>query len=85
MPYITQNRRQVFSTAIAELSSKIEKPGDLNYVLYKLMIALAEKLGNNYDAHNAVMGAITCCQQEYYRIEVVPYEETKKNINGSID
>lgn len=84
MPYITQDRRMVFNEYVENLSSLIETPGDLNYLCFLLSKALAKHLGNNYTAHNAVIGALDSCKEEYRRRILNPYEDKKIKIEGDI-
>ena len=40
--------------------------------------------GENYANYNAMIGALECCKQEYYRTLVGLYEDKKIDENGDV-
>ena len=79
MPYIKTERRIDIHT-----SRDIENPGELNYYLTKVCLAYFEKFGKSYTTLNAIIGVLECVKQEFYRREVIPYENGKLKENGDV-
>lgn len=79
MPYIESNRRvqlDGFETP--------QNPGELNYMLTLLCIKYFKEHGGRYQHINDIVGALQCCQLEFYRRVALPYEDNKKWINGDV-
>jgi hypothetical protein len=83
MPYIKAENREKFNVLLDELSDKINSPGELNYVIYYLMCKLA-KPSPSYRIYSALLTELECCKLEFYRRQMVPYEDKKKKENGDI-
>lgn len=81
MPYIKQERRTDF-----DLLDTIhpKNPGELNYVITKLVIKYFEHNGANYQAINDVLGAAQGACLEFYRRKAAPYEDVKIQENGDV-
>jgi hypothetical protein len=82
MPYITQEQR----TSI-ECSQDPLNIGEFNYFLTMIIIDYLENPESGrlcYDKYNAVMGALECIKQEFYRREIAPYEDIKIKENGDV-
>lgn len=58
--------------------------GELNFLLTTMCRRYFNKSARNYEALNAIIGALECCKQEYYRRICVPYEQTKIDTNGDV-
>jgi len=85
MPYVKQNIRKILDPHIATLFSLMNKhPGELNYVITRLLHASVSLNGLNYTQLNELMGVLECVKQEFYRTVVAPYENLKANDNGPI-
>lgn len=82
MPYIAQEDRHFFNTHIKRLSEEIKTPGELNYVITKLILLLIKK--ESYAKYNEVIGVLECVKLELYRMQIAKYEEIKKEQNGEI-
>lgn len=82
MPYIKQADRQAFDDAILALTQKIETPGDLNYVITRIVTGSLRTV--NYAVVNAAIGTLECAKLELYRRLVAPYEDKKIAENGDI-
>jgi hypothetical protein len=89
MPYIkdfkqsrTETRRQALNpfTKVLEASDV----GELNYQITCLARTFLRTHGTSYANINAVMGALECAKQEFYRRVAVPYEENKIKENGDV-
>jgi hypothetical protein len=78
MPYITQESRE--GAAHVPVT-----PGELNYAVTKLVNDyMMRKKPLNYAVINEIMGALAGAKAEFYRRVAVPYEESKKEINGDV-
>jgi len=89
MPYITQERRNKIDTAIEILChemfcNELTEPGDLNYVLTRIINIVGITENYKYSDINNVLGVLECVKQEIYRRVAVPYEEYKKRTNGDV-
>ncbi len=100
MPYINKNRRKDLDYHIADLVSELQilgtgrnvkKPGELNYVITKLVLGYLYQKKNqeilhtpSYTDMNEVMGVLECVKAEFYRKEVAPYEDEKAELNGDV-
>jgi len=83
MPYITETQRQKFDIFIKNMP-KIEDPGELNYIFYKISLKYLEGKGESYQTYNDIAGVFSCCDKELYRRRTVLYEGKKINLNGDI-
>lgn len=79
MPYIKQEKRD---RVWGDVSSS--DPGELNYLLTKVIHGYIYDHGLNYDAINDVVGALEGCKLEFYRRIVAPYEDRKIEENGDV-
>lgn len=61
-----------------------ETAGQLNYCLTLMCQRYFSKSKRNYEAHNAVMGALECAKQEFYRRQTIGYEDEKIKANGDV-
>lgn len=87
MPYISQERRKILLVKkLGELGRNIGGPGELNYVITKIMcdFLLAIDAPYSYQELNELIGVLECAKQELYRCLVVPYEEQKIKENGDV-
>ncbi len=80
MPYIPNEVRLELNSGQAVASD----PGELNYVITKIVLQYIEAKGKNYSTFNDAVGALECSKQELYRRLVVPYEITKTAMNGDV-
>lgn len=84
MPYIKQSNRFKFDDILEHLSEhKNITAGELNYLISSLVWAIF-KDNRSYSKANELMGVLECVKQEFYRRQVVPYEEEKVLENGDI-
>ena len=84
MPYIKQEDREVFDDHLYELGEMIEKPGEMNYCFTVLIKHYLKNLGKTYQSINDCIGVLEAAKLEFYRRDVVEYENLKKDINGDI-
>ena len=90
MPYITQERRNELAKVTPSLDKKIpSSAGDLQFVIADLINKFLNSTESRegklrYQHMNDVMGALSGAQQEFYRLVVVPYEDSKREENGDV-
>lgn len=83
MPYITDAERSWLEKHWKEIP--IKSPGQLNYVLTKIIHEYIEKNGTlNYTVINEVMGVLESVKLEFYRTIAAPYEDIKREQNGKV-
>ncbi len=78
MPYVKAERRNIW------LREKPTTPGDLNFDITSLLLDYVAEHGLNYDTINAIGGALSYADKEFYRRVVVPYEQGAIERNGDI-
>ena len=83
MPYIEGNLRTAFDPWLDKLDGKIWSPGELNYVITRLIDDFLDS-APTYETYNAAVGVLACAQAELYRRRVVPYEDKKCLENGDV-
>jgi len=91
MPYITEEQRKKLDPIVEDLrdilndhTSGPEVKGEYNYVITKLIHNYIEKNGLRYHHLNDAVGILECVKQEFYHKVVIPYENSKSLLNGSI-
>lgn len=84
MPYILKEHRPIFDEITNELQTEMPNPGDLNYVITKILQIYAKEHGIKYATLNEIIGVLECCKQELYRKLVAPYEDKKIEENGDV-
>tara|TARA_R100000781_G_C3994701_1_gene98178 strand:+ start:289 stop:549 length:261 start_codon:yes stop_codon:yes gene_type:complete len=86
MPYIKPEHREEVEDALecTGLNFVPKNAGQLNYVITVFIDNYIRAYGKNYDNLNAIIGALECCKQEYYRTIVGPYEDMKIDENGDV-
>lgn len=84
MPYITQDRREVFDQALSTLAAEVANQGELNYCIYKLSTLIIERIGESYEKLSMCSSAMEHAKLEWYRKRLAPYEDVKIAENGDI-
>lgn len=85
MPYIVQDERDFLDPQIDRLLQDLPtNPGDMNYIITRLMIKFVEWHGGNYQAYNSAVGVLECCKLEFYRRQVADYEDICIKKNGDL-
>ena len=91
MPYVKQEIREQVDEDINNLLmaiKSIQNPKDtaidgiMNYVITCLMLGVYG--GGGYAVYNRAMGVFDCSSKEFYRREIVPYEDKKIIENGDV-
>lgn len=78
MPYLNEEARGRLGDYGAE------SPGDLNYLVTRLVVQHVQNNGLNYQTINDISGALTEALAEFRRRIVVPYESEKMWTNGDV-
>ena len=81
MPYIDQADRALLESVIAPVLAVQLKPGDLNYVITRL-IDMYWRRNPRYQAIAEITGVLENAKQEFYRRVAAPYEDKKCTKNG---
>lgn len=81
MPYIDPSRRNEF---IDVVNATPETPGELCYLVYRLMLNFVQFNKQNYQAISEAIGALEGAKLEFYRRIVAPYEDKKRAQNGDV-
>lgn len=88
MPYITQDRRKILDEAFhlndLETVQVIKSPGELNYLITRIVMMYLRWGRSNYTGINDVMGVFECAKAEFYRRIAAPYENDKFAENGEV-
>ena len=80
MPYLKGFERERIEAGLCPAT-----PGELNYSISKLIDRyLRFHAPVRYQHLNDVLGALQGAKQEFYRLVVVPYEETKRQEDGNV-
>jgi hypothetical protein len=83
MPYIDEPSREWLEKHFENVP--IKTPGQLNYVITKLVHDYVQKNGVlNYTIINEVMGVFESAKLEFYRTVAAPYEDKKREQNGKV-
>jgi hypothetical protein len=79
MPYVDPKTREALDEG-----QPMAGPGDLNYLITKLLLRYWTNSNRRYQDINDIMGALSGAQAEFYRRVAVPYEEKKIRENGDV-
>lgn len=83
MPYITPEQRKEIDHYINNMPSPLSA-GEYNYAISRLIHHFIIEHGLSYETLNAAVGILECAKQELLRTVVGPYEEKKRQQNGSV-
>lgn len=84
MPYIDKDSKERMEKCLPKNPGiGIYTPGELNYVITKIIIGF---LGDNpnYQKYNDAVGALECAKIELYRRRIGDYEDLKIQFNGDV-
>lgn len=87
MPYIKKEYRERLDPKIDALIDELKKAsleevdGQVNYVIFKILLHLYPPRYFNY---NRAIGVLACVQQEFYRRHVASYEDKKISESGDV-
>lgn len=85
MPYIKKEDREKYDLLVntAQVKLKDAPAGEINYVLSSIIWSIFDK-NRSYSKANELMGVLECVKQEFYRVKVAAYEDSKRIENGDI-
>jgi len=81
MPYVRIERKKALDPLIQSLAEQVTNPGDMAYVVTRLMVAQTPPEPRYADLCT-VYGNILLTAQEFWRRVVAPYENKKWLENG---
>lgn len=88
MPYIKQEDRIKWASSLQELGFEFDEngitPGELNYIITKLVHFYVLRKGLNYTHLNDVVGVLESAKAEFQRRVVAKYEDSKIIENGDV-
>ena len=87
MPYVDPRSRARLETIVGTFASALPPdvtPGELNYLITRLLQAFLRRRGLSYQSLNDVRGALENCASEFYRRVAAPYEDRKIEANGDV-
>ena len=79
MPYINDQGKDALRKG-----EDMVGPGDLNYLITKMLLRYLEQKGSSYQTINDVVGALEGAKMEFYRRVAAPYEDKKIKENGDV-
>ena len=83
MPYIIKENRYEIDECLNDLKMYIENPGELCYVVYKLLNDLTKE-NKCFKTMSSLISEVECAKLEFYRRIVSPYEDEKIKENGDV-
>jgi hypothetical protein len=83
MPYIKPECRDYFDKEIEDIVENIAQPGDLCYVIYKLLNDLTNK-NKCFKTMSSLIAEVESAKLEFYRRIAAPYEDQKIIENGDV-
>ena len=87
MPYIKKELRDKIDHEIDNLITSTLDIGEndidgvYNYIITRL---IDTRYRNGYRSFNRAMGVLDCVAREFYRRQVAPYEDKKRDENGEV-
>ena len=85
MPYIVKTLRIAFDSEIESLVGKVDEPGDVAYIIYRLAKGVVTRWGGRFSDYATFMGAAGEALAEFRRRAIGLYEEKKKLENGDVE
>jgi hypothetical protein len=78
MPYIREEDQKPFAQLMEEIdTADVQTPGELNFLITKLMVRYMRVNGCRYQQMNDVVGVLESAKAEFQRRVVNPYEDQK--------
>lgn len=85
MPYVTKSvRNQLKDRGTLKKGRSPSNSGELNYTFTEALKGYIELKGLSYSTINDILGALEGAKLEFNRRIVIPYENTKINLNGDV-
>lgn len=83
MPYIKKENRVKFEASFKALP-EIDDPGELNFLMTRIIQEYARGKVVNYKLYNEVIGCLECVKTELYRRKIADYEMAKIEENSDV-
>jgi len=91
MPYIPIEQRRQIDTVLENMAKTpfglgymMNGPGELNYLITKIIKGYLDKQTVKYTTLNEIVGVLECVKAEFQRRVVGPYEDRKTEENGDV-
>ena len=97
MPYIKDYQRAYYDKYIRALAGKVQPrdrraesdvgkvvEGEINYIVYKLMLSMLNRVEKKYSSYQKIIGAVLLAVDEFKRRHLHPYEDEMIEKNGDI-
>lgn len=84
MPYISNKDREDLKHKLVYGGRSIETPGELNYMITRMIDQYLRDKNISYTSINEVIGVLECAKLELYRRIASPYEDVKLAQNGDV-
>jgi len=84
MPYVSKKKRSDINQKLIYAGRSIETPGELNYLVTRVIDQYIHGKGKSYSSINDVIGVLECAKLELYRRIAAPYEDIKIKENGDV-
>lgn len=84
MPYIRQHFRKKFDKTLCKLENQIVDKGELEYIVFKLMLIYMQKKEYRYSNLHDVVYAVMHCADEFRRRYLDKREDMAIRQNGDI-
>lgn len=81
MPFIDHDSRCILGPIVDELADKVKTPGDLAYVIYRVM----NRNAKCWTEYSTWAGTVFLTLLEHFSEKVRPYEDNKKKMNGDVE
>ena len=84
-PYIKDNDvRDAIECRVFELMRYVDTVGDLNFAITALLHRWVKRQTLSYRSLMICVGTLDMVKAEFYRTVVAPYEDVKRDANGSV-
>ena len=85
MPYITKENRKKYNNITDIIANaNIENKGDLEYLVFSLMVQFMKTREKRYSTLHEVVYAVAHCADEYRRRFLDKREDEAREINGDV-
>jgi hypothetical protein len=82
MPYVEKKDRERIDPRLLPLLMEIGSPGELAYVLYRMLCYLTRPSG--FATFSVYYGAAKLAVEEFKRRKIDPYEDGRREKNGDV-
>jgi len=79
MPYIKKEKRKPLL-----LGTTPTNAGELNFIITTKLLDYVKNKGESYQTYNDIIGVLGAISHEFYRRQIVGYEDDKVEENGDV-